>query len=43
MEIHESLAKDVVFLFQQEGYKAIELRKDMQGKDRLVKIESPAP
>jgi release factor glutamine methyltransferase len=42
MEIHESLGKDVVLLFQQEGYKAIELRKDMQAKDRMVKIESPA-
>jgi release factor glutamine methyltransferase len=38
MEIHEDLGKDVVNLFQQEGYSDVELRKDMQGKDRMVRI-----
>ncbi|GAA4750616.1 peptide chain release factor N(5)-glutamine methyltransferase [Flavisolibacter ginsenosidimutans] len=36
LEIHENLGKEVVSLFEQEGY-AVELRKDMQGKDRMVK------
>lgn len=37
LEIHEQLGKDVVNLFQQNGFDKIELRKDMQGKDRMVK------
>ena len=36
LEIHEQLGLDVVELFQQEGYE-IELKKDMQGKDRMVR------
>lgn len=36
MEIHEDLGNDVVQLFKQEGYE-VELKKDMQGKDRMVK------
>ena len=36
LEIHELLGRDVVELFQQEGYE-IELKKDMQGKDRMVR------
>jgi release factor glutamine methyltransferase len=36
MEIHEDLGKDVVSLFDKEGYE-VELRKDMQGKERMVK------
>lgn len=36
MEIHEGLGEDVVSLFGENGYK-VELRKDMQGKDRMVK------
>jgi release factor glutamine methyltransferase len=35
-EIHEDLGKDVTALFQKDGYH-VELRKDMQGKDRMVK------
>ena len=35
-EIHEDLGKDVVALFTKESYSA-ELRKDMQGKERMVK------
>lgn len=38
MEIHEDLGKDVLALFKKEGYKNLELRKDMQGKNRMVKI-----
>jgi release factor glutamine methyltransferase len=36
VEIHESLGQEVVALFQQNGFIA-ELKKDMQGKDRIVK------
>lgn len=35
-EIHENLGQAVISIFEQEGYK-VELRKDMQGKDRMVK------
>ena len=35
-EIHEDLGKDVTVLFQEDAYH-VELRKDMQGKDRMVK------
>lgn len=36
MEIHEDLGNEVMQLFTDAGYKA-ELKKDMQGKDRMVK------
>ena len=39
MEIHEDLAKDVVSLFEGEHYSVI-VRKDMQGKDRMVRAIS---
>jgi release factor glutamine methyltransferase len=39
MEIHEGLANEVASLFDIAGYKNIEIRKDMQGKDRMVKAE----
>ncbi|MGN6163287.1 MAG: peptide chain release factor N(5)-glutamine methyltransferase [Flavisolibacter sp.] len=38
MEIHEDLAKDVAVLFEKEGYGNVEVKKDMQGKDRIVKV-----
>jgi release factor glutamine methyltransferase len=38
MEIHEDLGKDVVKLFEKAGYNRVELRKDMQGKHRMVKV-----
>ena len=38
MEIHEDLGKDVAALFEEEGYADVELKKDMQGKDRMVKV-----
>jgi release factor glutamine methyltransferase len=37
VEINEKLGKKVVDLFQSTGLKNVELRKDMQGKDRMVK------
>lgn len=37
VEIHEALGAEVVKVFEEEGYSAIELRKDMQDKDRMVK------
>ena len=37
LEIHEDLAKDIVALFRAEGYHSVEVRKDMQGKERMVK------
>ena len=36
VEINESLGEQVVNLFQAAGFANIELRKDMQGKDRMV-------
>lgn len=37
MEIHEGLGQDVVSIFKDSGYSDVELKKDMQGKDRMVK------
>ena len=39
VEIHESLGNDVVQLFRQHGFAQITLKKDLQGKDRMVKAE----
>lgn len=39
MEIHEGLANEVVNLFRQYGHEKIEVKKDMQGKDRMVKVQ----
>lgn len=36
MEIHENLGREVLALFRDEGYDPVALRKDMQGKDRMV-------
>ncbi|HEU0064679.1 MAG TPA: peptide chain release factor N(5)-glutamine methyltransferase, partial [Flavisolibacter sp.] len=38
MEIHEDLANQVINLLESEGYKSVELKKDMQGKNRMVKV-----
>ena len=43
LEIHEDLGTKAVRLFQEEGYKSIELRKDMQGKDRMVRASLNPP
>lgn len=37
VEINESCGKEVVNLFQSKGFHSVELRKDMQGKDRMVR------
>ena len=37
LEIHENLGSDVVNVFKQEGFTSVELKKDMQGKDRMVR------
>jgi release factor glutamine methyltransferase len=39
-EIHEDLSHDVIALFDRSGY-TTELKKDMQGKDRMVKATAP--
>ena len=38
LEIHENLGDAVVDLFKNEGYVSVELKKDMQGKDRMVRV-----
>lgn len=38
-EINESLSKDTVDLLNVKGFKNIELRKDMQGKYRMIKCK----
>lgn len=38
LEIHEDLGAAVTDLFRAEGYATVELRKDMQGKDRMVRV-----
>ncbi len=39
LEINEALGKETSDLFKSEGY-AVELKKDMQGKERMLKINS---
>jgi release factor glutamine methyltransferase len=36
VEINESLGKEVITVFEEQGYQAL-LKQDMQGKDRMVK------
>lgn len=38
-EIHEDLAREVVQIFERNGFVNIELRKDLQGKDRMVRAQ----
>ncbi len=38
LEIHENLGKEVKSLFESEGF-VVEVKKDMQGKDRMVKAK----
>ncbi len=40
-EVHEDLAKEVGRVMKFSGYSNIEIRKDMQGKERMVFGESP--
>lgn len=39
LEIPEESATAVVSLFKEDGYNNIELRKDMQGKNRMLKVK----
>jgi release factor glutamine methyltransferase len=39
LEIHENLGGKVKKLFQTGGYDPIEIKKDMQGKDRMIKVQ----
>jgi release factor glutamine methyltransferase len=43
MEIQEALSQNVAALFKNYGYSNIELKKDMQGKDRMVKAHLNPP
>ncbi|HVG42624.1 MAG TPA: peptide chain release factor N(5)-glutamine methyltransferase [Chitinophagaceae bacterium] len=36
-EINEALGKEVIALFNTYGYNSVEIRKDMQGKNRMIK------
>ena len=36
MEIHENFSHEVKRLFEEGGYK-VEVKKDMQGKNRMIK------
>ncbi len=38
LEIHEEIGEKVKALFQQNKYASVEIKKDMQGKDRMIKI-----
>jgi len=40
-EIHEDLGEAVVQLFTEAGFENVQLKKDMQGKDRMVKAAHP--
>ena len=39
-EIHEASGTEVTDVFTREGY-VVELRKDMQGKERMIKVKRP--
>lgn len=39
-EIHESMGTAVRLLLAEQGFQHIELRKDLQGKDRMIKCEN---
>lgn len=39
VEIHESYGEQVVQLFREHGYHEVQLKKDMQGKDRMVRAQ----
>jgi release factor glutamine methyltransferase len=38
-EINEAFGKEMAELLYQKGYANIEIRKDLQGKDRMIKAE----
>ena len=39
VEIHEDLSEEIIQLFHQAGFANIELRKDLQGKPRMIKAQ----
>jgi len=39
VEIHEDLSEETIQLFHQAGFANIELRKDLQGKPRMIKAQ----
>lgn len=39
VEIHEDLAAQLIDLFSQSGYSRIEVRRDLQGKERMMKVQ----
>ena len=39
-EINENLGKETLTVFKEAGYSTIELKKDMQGKDRIIRANS---
>jgi release factor glutamine methyltransferase len=44
LEIHEDLGNAVAGLFRSAGYEQVDIKKDMQGKERMVKVAAhPAP
>ncbi|MBI1343665.1 MAG: peptide chain release factor N(5)-glutamine methyltransferase [Terrimonas sp.] len=38
LEIHENTGKEVLQFFQSQGYQDRELKKDMQGRDRMIRV-----
>ncbi len=38
LEIHEEMAQAVINLYRQKGFVNIELKKDLQGRDRMIRI-----
>ena len=36
-EIHENLANETKILLENIGFQNVEIRKDLQGKDRMIK------
>jgi len=38
VEIHENLGGQVIDLFQSKGYHSAEIKKDLQGKNRMIKV-----
>ncbi|MBC7828824.1 MAG: peptide chain release factor N(5)-glutamine methyltransferase [Chitinophagaceae bacterium] len=39
-EIHEELATETVQIFSENGFGNIEIKKDMQGKDRMIRVKN---
>jgi release factor glutamine methyltransferase len=42
IEISENAAKETVRIFKDAGYNNVEIKKDMQGKDRMIKAHLKA-